>query len=193
MAPTQTPTPVLSAEAQAFLTENHLCTFTTLRPDGSPHTAPVRFTWDKDTGLARVMTAVTRRKARNVLARPGSRVSVCQMVELALDHAGGHGDGLHRTGPCRGGRTPLHQAVLVAAAPAAGAGRHRDPGRPGARRLTRRGHAEPRGCRKRSFRHPPVSSRGSSGAPADTHTGDLTNLSEPCTGDRSASPVPSEY
>ncbi|MFJ8753442.1 pyridoxamine 5'-phosphate oxidase family protein [Streptomyces sp. NPDC102441] len=80
MAPTQTPTPVLSAEAQAFLTENHLCTFTTLRPDGSPHTAPVRFTWDKDTGLARVMTAVTRRKARNLLASPGSRVSVCQMA-----------------------------------------------------------------------------------------------------------------
>jgi F420H(2)-dependent biliverdin reductase len=74
----QTPAPALSAEAQAFLAENHLCTFTTLRPDGSPHTAPVRFTWDVETGLARVMTTVARRKARNLLADPGARVSVCQ-------------------------------------------------------------------------------------------------------------------
>ncbi|MFF8280741.1 pyridoxamine 5'-phosphate oxidase family protein [Streptomyces lateritius] len=72
------PSPRLSAEVEAFLDENHLCTFTTLRPDGSPHTAPVRFTWDGDAGLARVMTTVARRKARNVLAAPGSRVSVCQ-------------------------------------------------------------------------------------------------------------------
>ncbi|MBT2444512.1 PPOX class F420-dependent oxidoreductase [Streptomyces sp. ISL-36] len=72
------PSPRLSAEVEAFLDENHLCTFTTLRPDGSPHTAPVRFTWDGDAGLARVMTTVARRKARNLLAAPGSRVSVCQ-------------------------------------------------------------------------------------------------------------------
>ena len=67
----------LSSAAESFLAENHLCTFTTLRPDGTPHVTPVRFTWDGDAGLARVMTAVTRRKARNVLA--GSRrVAVCQ-------------------------------------------------------------------------------------------------------------------
>ncbi|MFE9762920.1 pyridoxamine 5'-phosphate oxidase family protein [Streptomyces sp. NPDC005808] len=69
---------VLSAEAEAFLAENHICTFTTLRPDGSPHTAPVRFTWESESGLARVMTTMTRRKARNLLVAPGSRVSVCQ-------------------------------------------------------------------------------------------------------------------
>lgn len=84
MAQTQTQTqtasltPALSTAAERFLAENHLCTFTTLRPDGSPHTTPVRFTWDATTGLARVMTVVTRRKTRNLLAAPGARVSVCQ-------------------------------------------------------------------------------------------------------------------
>ena len=70
--------PHLSAAAEDFLAENQLCAFTTLRPDGSPHVTPVRFTWDGEAGLARVMTAVTRRKARNVLAQPGGRVSLCQ-------------------------------------------------------------------------------------------------------------------
>ncbi|WP_328973656.1 pyridoxamine 5'-phosphate oxidase family protein [Streptomyces sp. NBC_00239] len=79
MAQTAHP-PRLTAEAEAFLAENHLCTFTTLRPDGSPHTAPVRFTWDAATGIARVMTTVHRQKSRNILAAPGARVSVCQMV-----------------------------------------------------------------------------------------------------------------
>ncbi|EDY55981.1 MULTISPECIES: PPOX class F420-dependent oxidoreductase [Streptomyces] len=72
--------PQLSAAAEGFLAENQLCTFTTLRPDGSPHVTPVRFTWDGEAGLARVMTAVTRRKARNVLATPGGRASLCQTV-----------------------------------------------------------------------------------------------------------------
>jgi PPOX class probable F420-dependent enzyme len=72
--------PRLSSAAEDFLAENHLCTFTTLRPDGSPHVTPVRFTWDGEAGLARVMTAVTRRKARNVLATPAGRASLCQTV-----------------------------------------------------------------------------------------------------------------
>lgn len=70
--------PQLSAAAEDFLAKSHLCTFTTLRPDGTPHVTPVRFTWDGEAGLARVMTAVSRRKARNVLAAPGGRVSLCQ-------------------------------------------------------------------------------------------------------------------
>ncbi|NUP21376.1 MAG: PPOX class F420-dependent oxidoreductase [Streptomyces sp.] len=72
--------PRMSPAAEDFLAENQLCTFTTLRPDGSPHVTPVRFTWDGEAGLARVMTAVTRRKARNVLATPGGRASLCQTV-----------------------------------------------------------------------------------------------------------------
>ncbi|MFJ6853579.1 pyridoxamine 5'-phosphate oxidase family protein [Streptomyces sp. NPDC091271] len=68
----------LGATAEAFLAENHQCTLTTLRPDGTPHVAPVRFTWDGETGTARVMTTVSRRKARNILARAQSPVAVCQ-------------------------------------------------------------------------------------------------------------------
>lgn len=70
----------LSAAAEEFLAENALCTLTTLRPDGTPHVAPVRFTWDGEAGLARVMTTVHRRKSRNLLARAGGRAAVCQLV-----------------------------------------------------------------------------------------------------------------
>lgn len=69
----------LPASAEAFLTENHVGTLTSLRPDGSPHVAPVRFTWDGKAGLVRVMTLATRWKARNLMAGPGSRAAVCQV------------------------------------------------------------------------------------------------------------------
>jgi F420H(2)-dependent biliverdin reductase len=55
----------LSAAALEFLTERHLATLTTLRPDGSPHVVPVGFTYDPDTRLARVITSGDSVKARN--------------------------------------------------------------------------------------------------------------------------------
>jgi PPOX class probable F420-dependent enzyme len=70
----------LPDSAETFLAENHLCTLTTIRPDGSPHVVPVRFTWDGKAGLARVMTLGSRRKVRNLLAGPGGRAAVCQTV-----------------------------------------------------------------------------------------------------------------
>ncbi|RKE19880.1 pyridoxamine 5'-phosphate oxidase family protein [Streptomyces sp. TLI_171] len=71
----------LSPSAEHFLAENHLCTFTTVRPNGTPHVAPVRFTWDPVTCTARVMTVEDRRKARNVIAGgPAAPVSVCQLA-----------------------------------------------------------------------------------------------------------------
>lgn len=69
----------LSPEVVAFVTERHLATLTTLRPDGTPHVAPVGFTWDPEAGLARVITFAPSRKARNLLANPGSRAVVCQV------------------------------------------------------------------------------------------------------------------
>lgn len=69
----------LGPEALAFLTERHLGTLTTLRPDGSPHVVAVGFTWDAEAGLARVITFAPSRKARNLLAAPGSRAAVCQV------------------------------------------------------------------------------------------------------------------
>lgn len=75
------PEPLVSLDdaALAFVTERHLATLTTLRPDGSPHVVAVGFTWDPETGLARVITFAPSKKARNVLAAPGSRAAVSQV------------------------------------------------------------------------------------------------------------------
>ena len=68
----------LSAEALAFLTERHLATLTTLRPDGTPHVVPVGVTFDPATATARVITSGSSTKARHV--RHGQqRVAVCQV------------------------------------------------------------------------------------------------------------------
>ena len=67
----------LPPEALVFVGERHLATLTTLRPDGSPHTTAVSFTWDPGSGLVRIITWASSRKARN-LAR-GGRASVCQV------------------------------------------------------------------------------------------------------------------
>ncbi|MFI1769737.1 pyridoxamine 5'-phosphate oxidase family protein [Streptomyces sp. NPDC020800] len=69
----------LPAVARAFLTLPHTATFTTLRPDGTPHVTPVRFTFDEATGLVRVTTRAGARKARNVEAGgAAARVALCQ-------------------------------------------------------------------------------------------------------------------
>ncbi|MEV4109586.1 TIGR03618 family F420-dependent PPOX class oxidoreductase [Nonomuraea sp. NPDC049695] len=73
-------TPPLPASAERFLAEPHLATLTTFRPDGSPHVVAVRFTWDREAGLARVMTVGSSRKARNLLSAPGSRAALCQVA-----------------------------------------------------------------------------------------------------------------
>ncbi|WP_406841004.1 pyridoxamine 5'-phosphate oxidase family protein [Streptomyces sp. AHU1] len=76
--------PRVSPSVEAFLDESgHVGVLTTLRPDGTPHTAPVRFTWDKTAGLVRVMTVASSRKARNLLAGPGGRVAICQVQGFA--------------------------------------------------------------------------------------------------------------
>ncbi|MCC5952200.1 MAG: PPOX class F420-dependent oxidoreductase [Acidimicrobiia bacterium] len=69
----------LPPELTAFLTERHLATLTTFRPDGSPHVVAVGFTWDAPAQLVRVITFAPSRKARNVAAAPGSRAAVCQV------------------------------------------------------------------------------------------------------------------
>jgi PPOX class probable F420-dependent enzyme len=69
----------LSPEVTQFLTDRHLATLTTMRPDGTPHVVAVGFTWDAAAGLVRVITWAGSRKARNVVARPGSPAAVCQV------------------------------------------------------------------------------------------------------------------
>ena len=68
---------LLSPAGSAFLAERHLATFTSLRADGSPHVTPVGFTWDGETGIARVITSGTSVKARN--AERGGPVVLCQL------------------------------------------------------------------------------------------------------------------
>ena len=63
--------------ALAFLTERHLATLTTLRPDGTPHVVPVGFTWDPDGPTVRIITSATSVKAANIGG--GGRASICQV------------------------------------------------------------------------------------------------------------------
>ncbi|MER6980369.1 pyridoxamine 5'-phosphate oxidase family protein, partial [Streptomyces carpinensis] len=64
-----------------FWQERHLCTLTTLRPDGTPHVVPVGVTYDPDARLARVITNRTSAKVGHVLAagEQGAPVAVCQV------------------------------------------------------------------------------------------------------------------
>ncbi|MFE7457493.1 pyridoxamine 5'-phosphate oxidase family protein [Streptomyces sp. NPDC057554] len=77
MADVRNPSP----EYLAFWREYHLCTLTTLRPDGTPHVVPVGVTYDPEAGVARVITNKGSRKVANILAAgpEGARVAVCQM------------------------------------------------------------------------------------------------------------------
>jgi F420H(2)-dependent biliverdin reductase len=68
---------LLSDIGLAFVTERHLATLTTLRPDGSPHVTPAGFTWDDTLGRAFVICSGTSRKARNVGG--GGPVVLCQL------------------------------------------------------------------------------------------------------------------
>ncbi|MEV4440932.1 TIGR03618 family F420-dependent PPOX class oxidoreductase [Streptomyces sp. NPDC049577] len=66
----------------AFWRERHVCTLTTLRPDGTPHVVPVGVTYDPEARIARVITDKASRKVANVQAAAGpegARVAVCQL------------------------------------------------------------------------------------------------------------------
>jgi PPOX class probable F420-dependent enzyme len=66
-----------SDEVLAFLAERHLAALSVVRPNGSPHVAPVGFTYEPEARLARV---ITFRSARRVaLIGEGSRVAICQV------------------------------------------------------------------------------------------------------------------
>lgn len=56
----------LSAEARQLLRDYHLASLATLRADGSPHVVAVGFTFDDETGTARVITFEGSQKVRNV-------------------------------------------------------------------------------------------------------------------------------
>ncbi|GAA0942356.1 PPOX class F420-dependent oxidoreductase [Virgisporangium aurantiacum] len=65
------------SELLEFWTERHLCTLTTLRPDGSPHVVAVGATLDAAAGIVRVITRRGSVKVRNV--RATGRAAICQV------------------------------------------------------------------------------------------------------------------
>lgn len=68
-------------EFARFWTERHLCTLSTVRPDGTVHAVPVGVTVDLATGTARVICSRTSYKARLAAAggATGVRVAVAQV------------------------------------------------------------------------------------------------------------------
>ncbi|MEJ7800787.1 MAG: TIGR03618 family F420-dependent PPOX class oxidoreductase [Ilumatobacter sp.] len=60
-----------------FLRDRHLATLTTQRADGSPHVAPVGFSYDHAARLVRVITSPGAQKVANV-DRTG-QTAVCQV------------------------------------------------------------------------------------------------------------------
>jgi PPOX class probable F420-dependent enzyme len=68
----------LNQELVGFWTERHLCTLTTLRPDGSPHVVAVGATLDPEAGLVRVITSKNSAKVRHVV-NGDNRVAICQV------------------------------------------------------------------------------------------------------------------
>jgi F420H(2)-dependent biliverdin reductase len=76
--------PDLAARGERFAefwTERHLCTLSTVRPNGTPHVVPVGVTLDLATATARVICSRGSRKARIAAAAgaDGVAVAVCQV------------------------------------------------------------------------------------------------------------------
>ncbi|MDR7326249.1 MULTISPECIES: TIGR03618 family F420-dependent PPOX class oxidoreductase [Catenuloplanes] len=64
-------------EFREFWTERHLCTLTTLRPNGTPHVTPVGAVINWAAGTALVLTSATSTKARNAAAT--GTVALCSV------------------------------------------------------------------------------------------------------------------
>ena len=66
-----------------FVTTRHLATLSTLRADGTPHVAPVGFSYDPVTRIARVIASAGTQKVLNIerggLGRLGASVVICQV------------------------------------------------------------------------------------------------------------------
>jgi PPOX class probable F420-dependent enzyme len=64
-----------------FWTERHLCSLTTVRPDGRPHVVPVGVVLDHEERCAWVITRGGSHKARHIAAGPedGVPVAACQV------------------------------------------------------------------------------------------------------------------
>ena len=104
--------PLITEAMLAFLSEYHLASLTTLRPDGSPHVVPVGFSYDAEKNVVRVITFPSSVKYKNALR--GGRAVVSQVD-------GGRWLSLEGT------VTGVSDSTRVAAAVAGYAARYRDP------------------------------------------------------------------
>jgi PPOX class probable F420-dependent enzyme len=95
-----------------FWTERHLCTVTTIRRDGTPHSVPVGATFDPATGTARIITSGRSQKVRNLGHNP--HIAICQI------------DG-RRWSTLEGTATVQTEAVAVADAERRYAARYKQP------------------------------------------------------------------
>ena len=70
-----------SDDLVGFWAERHLCTVTTLRPDGTPHVVPMGVVLDAEGGAAWAITSRHSRKVRNIEAagEEGALAAVCQV------------------------------------------------------------------------------------------------------------------
>ncbi|MGN6250346.1 MAG: pyridoxamine 5'-phosphate oxidase family protein [Marmoricola sp.] len=70
-----------SSAFEQFWTERHLCTVTTLRPDGSPHVVPMGVVVDLSADTAWAITSGGSRKVAHLddAGPDGGRVAVCQV------------------------------------------------------------------------------------------------------------------
>ena len=105
--------PLITKEMLEFLSEYHLASLTTLRPDGSPHVVPVGFSYDDEKNVVRVITFPSSVKYKNALR--GGRAVVSQVD-------GGRWLSLEGT------VTGTDDPTRVAAAVAGYAARYRQPG-----------------------------------------------------------------
>jgi F420H(2)-dependent biliverdin reductase len=85
-----------------FWTERHLCTLTTLAPDGSPHVVPVGVALDPERRCAWVITSGSSRKVRNLAG--SARLAACQVD-------GRHWSTLEGTGEVRSDEASVQRAV----------------------------------------------------------------------------------
>jgi F420H(2)-dependent biliverdin reductase len=67
----------LPETAITFLTDRHLASLSIAKPDGKVHVSPVGFTFDSQTGVARIITSSTARKSAH--AATAGRASICQI------------------------------------------------------------------------------------------------------------------
>jgi PPOX class probable F420-dependent enzyme len=71
--------PTFGTELVDFWAERHLCTVSTLRPDGSPHVVPMGIVLDAEHARAWGITSGTSRKVANLRRGRDPRVAVCQV------------------------------------------------------------------------------------------------------------------